>query len=43
MSDNLFRAKVGGGSNMPLGFVSLGKNLLVAGIRILMLEDWFAE
>jgi len=43
MSNNLFGAKVGGGSNVPLKLVCLGNNLLSAGIRIWMLEDWFAE
>jgi len=35
-------ACVGGGSNVPLGFISLSENLIMAGMGIWMLSLWFA-
>ena len=34
-------ACVGGGSNVPLGAISLSKNLIMAGMGIWMLSLWF--
>ena len=35
-------ACVGGGSNVPLGFVSLSENLIMLGMGLWMLGMWFA-
>ncbi|MEM7693355.1 MAG: MauE/DoxX family redox-associated membrane protein [Pseudomonadota bacterium] len=36
-------ACVGGGSNVPLGFVSLTENLVMAGMGVWMLAEWLAR
>ncbi len=36
-------ACVGGGSNVPLGAISLSENLIMAGMGIWMLSRWFAQ
>lgn len=35
-------AGVGGGSNVPLGFISLSENLIMLGMGVWMLGTWLA-